>query len=160
MYAVYRKDLSYHTDLINLSKVRYVDITTFRPKLGHTSDFEEGSKKFQQAYDKAGIKTPWVVYEVVSGAPADTFFVIDPLESLKTWDEQPARQKAIQSAMGDDYERLMKGTGDVFTSISANLYSVDPRMSYMSKEVEDGDPAFWRPKPVAKATKKTDMPAQ
>ena len=171
MYAVYRKDLSYQTDLVNISKVRYINITVFRPKLGHTSDFEEGSKKFQEAYDKANIKAPWVTYQVISGAPADMFVLLEPMESLKWFDEEPARGKAIQSAMGDDYQRMMKGAGDVFASISTNIFAVNPKMSYMSKDVEDGDPAFWRPKPGADktasarpgsntASKKTEKPGQ
>jgi hypothetical protein len=170
MYAVYRKDLSYHTDLVNLSKLRYMSITVFRPKLGHTSDFEEGSKKFQEAYEKASIKAPWATYQVISGAAADMFVLLEPMESLKWMDEEPARGKAIQSAMGEDYQRMMKGAGDVFTSISSNLYAVNPRMSYMSKDVEDGDPAFWRSKPAEKAAlvnpgsatvrRKTEKPAQ
>jgi hypothetical protein len=39
---------------------------------------------------------------------------------------------------------MMKGAGDVFTSIEYNVYAVDPGMSYVSKETEGADPPFWR----------------
>jgi hypothetical protein len=33
---------------------------------------------------------------------------------------------------------------------NSTLFSINPRMSYVSKETEDADPAFWRPKMTAK----------
>jgi hypothetical protein len=146
MYAVYRKDMSYRPDLVNLGKTRYVAVLSFRLKLGHMDDFVEGGKKFLAADEKAGLKTPSVAYEVIAGAPADQFLFLEPMESLKTLDNAPARQKAVADAMGEDYQRLMKGAGDVFTSIDYSFFAINPRMSYVSKETEDVDPAFWRPK--------------
>jgi hypothetical protein len=152
MYAVYRKDMSYRPDLVNIGKTRYVGIETYRPKLGRMHDFEEGGKKFLAAYEKADLKTPAVAYEVIAGGPSgDMVLFLEPMETLKTLDEFPAREKAVRDAMGDDYDKMMAGAGDVFTSIQYSLFAVNPRMSYMSKETEDADPAFWRPKPSAKA---------
>ena len=54
-------------------------------------------------------------------------------------------------AMGaENFSRFNKATGDVFTSMETDLFAVNPTLSYMSKETEDVDPDFWRPKPVAK----------
>ncbi|MBV8809514.1 MAG: hypothetical protein JO033_12645 [Acidobacteriaceae bacterium] len=145
MYAVYRKDMSYRPDLVNVAKTRYVGVTIFRPKLGHMQDFEEGSKKFLAADEKAGLKTPSVAYQVIGGVSGDMVIFFEPMESLKQLDDYPAREKAVSEAMGDDYQKMMKGAGDVFTSIEYNLYAVNPGMSYVSKETEDADPAFWRP---------------
>jgi hypothetical protein len=145
MYAVYRKDMSYKPELLNVGKTRYIGILSFRLKLGHMKDFEEGGKKFLAADEKAGLKTPSIAYEVVTGAPADLFLFFEPMESLKDLDEAPAREKAVAAAMGEDYQQLMKGAGDVFNSIEYTLFAVNPRMSYASKETEDADPAFWRP---------------
>jgi hypothetical protein len=69
------------------------------------------------------------------------------MESLKTLDELPARGRAMMEAMGaENFGRLMKGTGDVFSTTETSLFAVNPQMSYVSKEVEDTDPDFWRPK--------------
>lgn len=162
MYAVYRKDMSYRPDLVNVGKTRYIGVLSFRLKLGHMQDFEEGGKKFLAADEKAGLKTPSVAYEVVAGAPADLFLFLEPMESLTALDEAPARQKAVAEAMGEDYQRVMKGAGDVFNSIEYSLYAVNPRMSYVSKETEDVDPAFWRPKVSTgkAATAKTEKSGQ
>lgn len=163
MYAIYRKDMSYHPELVNIGKTRYVGVTTFRLKLGHMGDFMEGSKKFLEADEKAGLKTPQVVYQVVAGAPEGMFLFMEPMESLKTLDEMPARDKAVSEAMGsEDFQRMMKGAGDVFTSIEYSLFAVNPRMSYVSKDTEDVDPAFWRPKmsPGKAASKRAENPGQ
>jgi hypothetical protein len=165
MYAVYRKDMSFHPELVNIGKTRYVGVTTFRLKLGHEADFMEGSKKFIDANEKAGVKLPTVAYEVIAGAPAGTFFFMEPMESLKTFDEMPARDKAVREAMGnEDFQQLMKGAGDVFTSIEYSMFSINPRMSYVSKETEDVDPAFWRPKMTSGKTasvgKRPETPGQ
>jgi hypothetical protein len=147
MYAIYRKDMSYRPELVDIGKTRYMGVTAFRLKLGHMEDFMAGSKKFLEADEKAGLKRPEVAYEVVAGAPADLFLFFEPMESLKTVDEMPAREKSVMEAMGnEEFQRMMKGAGDVFTSIEYSLFAVNPRMSYVSKETEDVDPAFWRPK--------------
>jgi hypothetical protein len=165
MYAIYRKDMSYHPELVNVGKTRYVGVTTFRLKLGHEGDLMEGSKKFIDANDKAGVKSPTVAYQVIAGAPDGMFLFMEPMESLKTMDEMPARDKAVREAMGnEEFQQLMKGAGDVFTSIEYSMFAVNPKMSYVSKETEDVDPAFWRPKmtpgKTASASKRPENPGQ
>ena len=79
------------------------------------------------------------------------FLILTPMESLKSLDEYPARQRALIEAMGKEkYEQLMSGAGAVFNSIDFAVFEIKPRMSYVSKETEDGDPDFWRPKAPAK----------
>jgi hypothetical protein len=164
MYAVYRKDMSYRPEMVNVGKTRYVGITTFRLKLGHMEDFMAGSKKFLAAHEKAGLKEPMVAYQVIAGAPDGLFLFMQPMESLKMLDEMPANDKAVAEAMGnEEFQRMMKGAGDVFTSIEYSLFAVNPRMSYVSKETEDVDPAFWRPKmnpKAASASKRAENPGQ
>ena len=151
MTAVYRKDLSYESpNAVSLAKVRYVMIETFRVRLGHDEDFAAGAKMFTGAMKKANLNASGIIYQVIAGAPAGTYMVLGPMGSLKDMDEEPARQKALAEAMGaDNLSRMMKGMGDVFVSMEANLFSVSPEMSYAPKEIEDADPAFWRPKTAA-----------
>jgi hypothetical protein len=151
LWAIYRKDMSYRPDLASLGKTRNVNIVSFRVKLGHTEDFMTGSKMFLGAEEKANSQSPILAYEVVAGAPSGLFLFLEPMESLKALDEAPARDRALMEAMGaDNFRQLMKGEGDVFVSIEADLFSVNPLFSYVSKEVEDADPDFWKPKAPAK----------
>jgi hypothetical protein len=52
-------------------------------------------------------------------------------------------------------QRPMKGACDIFTSTA---FAINPRMSYVSKQTEDVDPGFWRPKvsPAKAAAKKAE----
>jgi hypothetical protein len=164
MYAVYRKDLSYRPEAVPLSKTRYMIVESFRVKLGKTSDFLAGAKQFLAAHEKANSNEPSIAYEVIAGAPDGLFLFLSPMESLKTMDEHPAHEKSMIDAMGkNNFEQLMRGTGDVFLSMETALFSINPRMSYVSRETEDGDPDFWRPKAPVKPTSKVmpkAMPAQ
>jgi hypothetical protein len=73
------------------------------------------------------------------------------MDSMKIMDDAPAHHKALVETMGaDNYHQFMKGSGDIFQYMEENLLAVDPRMSYISKEVEQADPAFWRLKPPVK----------
>lgn len=166
MWAVYRKDLSYRPDKFNPAKARYVSVGTFRVKLGKDEDFMNGAKMYIGANEKANNDVAFLCYQVVAGAPNGTYLFFSAMESLKTMDETPARQKAMMEAMGsENFAQFAKGTGDVFQFMDENLFAVSPRMSYVSKETEDSDPAFWKPKPMVKkaaeaAPKKEEKPAQ
>jgi hypothetical protein len=151
MWAVYRPEMSYKAEKLNIGKTRMVSVGTYRVKLGHDDNFKAGAKAILDAYEKANINATLLCYQVVEGAPSGTYMFFSTMESLKTMDEMPARQKALMEAMGaDNYQQLMKGSGDTFVSIETNLFAVNPRMSYVSKATEDADPDFWRPKPAAK----------
>ncbi len=151
MTAVYRKDLSYHPELAILGKTRFLTIGSYRIKLGHEEDMLAGSKTLYGAMDKASLQFPVLAYQVIAGVPDGLFLFIEPMESLKTMDEAPARDRALIGAMGaENFSRFNKGTGDLFTTMETDLFSVNPKLSYMSKETEDADPDFWRPKPSAK----------
>ena len=140
----------------NLGKTRFINIASYRVKLGHTEDLMAGSKMILGALEKANLQFPVLAYEVMAGVPEGLFLFIEPMESLKTLDEGPARDRAMIEAMGaENFGRLMKGTGDVFATIETNLFSVSPQMSYVSKEVEDTDANFWKPKAPAKPVVET-----
>ena len=151
MLAVYRKDLSYRPDLVNLGKTRNINIVSIRVRLGHMDDFMSGSKVLLGAMEKANSQSPALAYEVIAGAPEGLFLYLEPMESLKYLDGAPARNKAMVEAIGaDNLRQLTKGESDVFVSIEADLFAVNPLFSYVSKEVEDADPGFWKPKAPAK----------
>src|SRR6266478_2183844 len=127
MIAVYRKDMSYHPERANLGKTRYMTMTTFRVKLGRTGDFMAGSKLFLAAYEKMNFPSASLVYQVVGGAPGGMFLFFWPLETLKSMDSMADIQRDLPAAMGrDEYGRLMKGAGDVFSSIEASCFRISP----------------------------------
>lgn len=151
--AVLRPDMSYRPErlMAMLPQCRYYQIETFRVRLGKDGEFAAGSKMFQNAFEKMKRDQPYVMYQVLMGAPEGTYMLFFPLKSLKEVDDEFANEKAFMEAFGEEnMKNLMKSTGDVFISMETNLYAFNPMISNVSKEFAAGDPKFWTPKPVAK----------
>jgi hypothetical protein len=159
MWAVYRQDLSYKPESMNLSKTRYVDVATYRIKLGKDDDLAGGAKAIFGAYAKGNVDMCILGYQVTAGAPQGTFLFFMTMDSLKVLDGGPELQRALKVGLPEPtYQQLMKGTGDVFVSMEHDLFEVKPGMSLPSKSVADGDPAFWKPKPSAKQGTPVSIP--
>lgn len=158
--AIYHPELSYiPANPIAVGKTRYMMISTYRVRIGHNDDFLAGSKMVLDGYRRAMLETTVLTYEVIAGAPDGTYIFLEPMASLKSMDEEPARQLALSTAIGSDrLKNLMKGAGDVFVSMENALYAISPEMSYVSKTTEDEDPAFWRPAPPASTSAKPARP--
>jgi len=159
MWAVYRPDLSYKPESMNLSKTRFVDLATYRIKLGKDDDLAGGAKAIFGAYAKGNVDMCILGYQVTAGAAAGTFLFFSMMESMKTLDGGPELDRALKAGLAEStYQQLMKGTGDLFVSMEHNLFEVKPAMSLPSKSVADGDPAFWKPKATAKPSTAVSIP--
>ena len=151
MWAVFRPDLSYRADKFNPAKTRYVMVGTFRVRLGRDADFEAGAKTYIGAFAKANIDECTLAYQIVAGAPSDTYLFFTMMDSMKFLDGMPARGQAIMQAMGaDNFAKFMRSSGDIFVSIDDTLLEVKPGMSYPPQNFIDTDAAFWKPKAVPK----------
>jgi hypothetical protein len=151
MTAVYRKDLSYlPANALPVPKFRYVSIDNYRVRLGQDDKFLGGAKVILDGYRKANSPMSIVCYQVVAGAPTGVYLFLIPMASLKEMDAMQAQDKAMTDAVGADVlKSIRKDEGEVFQNMETTLYAVSPEMSYLSKEEEDVDPAFWRPKVTA-----------
>ena len=153
--AVYRKDLSYRREGVNIFTMRYFTVTTIRVRPGHNDDFEELRKIVNAAHEKANVDEHWSVYQVVSGAPAGTFLLFLPYKSFKEVDAVPEKHgKAYQDALGDEGRKKVRelSSAAIFSSENS-LFAFSPKMSYVSKEGAAADPDFWTPKPKKAAAK-------
>jgi hypothetical protein len=155
--AVLRPDLGYKTESFmgDLPKARYTEVLTMRVRPGKGQQFAEGAKMFQQAYQKANIARPWVVYQILSGAPEGTYLIFAPLKSLGELDEMMAMQSKIREAIGEENLRKLD-SGDVLLSEEMTLYALNPEISHVSREFAAIDPDFWSPAPSALAKATTD----
>jgi hypothetical protein len=146
-WAVYHPELSYKPEKFNPAKVRFIPLTTFRVKLEGGDGFTAMTKQYFDSMRKANIDTCVLTYQVIAGAPADTYLSLEMTEGIKTLDGMPARMQAVAQAMGpDNLSRFMKSAGDIFVSIQDTLLQVKPGMSYPLQAMVDADPAFWKPK--------------
>lgn len=151
VWAVYQPELSYRPEKFNRAKERFVMVGTARVKPGQTEDYMAGLKTLHAGFEKANVDRCILVYQVIAGAPSGTFLSFRVMESIKELDGGAAVTQAVRETMGrEDYSRLMKSAGDVFLSSEQTLLQIKPGMSYVPQETVDADPAFWKPKPVAK----------
>ncbi|SRR6266542_2464570 len=147
--AAFREDLS-NKPGIELGKMRYFRIITFRVRPGHDTDFTEAAKILRETYEKAKVELPWAVYQIVSGMPGPTYLVFLPMKSLEEIDAAFARSKSIEAAQGEENsKKLQKLASDGYLSTESNIYAFSPKISYVAPPVAAADPDFWTPKPAA-----------
>jgi hypothetical protein len=143
------KDLSYKSRP-DLTHARFLEATIFRIKPGHRADWYKLAKLVKDAHDKAGTSAHWTMYEIAYGAEDGEYVALSADNSMADIDTGFAENKKFVDAMGEDgvkkFRELYAST--VETSRS-ELYSINPKMSYVSDEWVKGDPEFWKPKPTA-----------
>lgn len=150
--ARYRADLSYRPG-VSIPLTRFINISIVRIRPGHNTDFEDARKIIKAAHEKLALKFNYSVYQVQSGMPAGTFFIMYYGKSLADFDAAAdIHGQAYQDAIGDDGRKKLGELASSGTIGSDTMiFSVDPRMSYPDKATIDADPAFWSPKPAAPA---------
>lgn len=156
MIAVLRPDLSYRASEFakDLPKTRYFSLTMVRIHPFSDGRFAELGKQVIAADERANIELPAAVYQLISGGPVGTYLIFTPMKSLQTMDEVPERNKAMMSAMGmDKMAALYKNAGEVITGMQSMILTINPKISYVSKEMAAQDPDFWTPKAAVTTTK-------
>lgn len=150
--AVLNKALSYHPERLapEMPKSRYFNVLTVRMRPGHDAEFNQAVRMYLEAMEKANIEGGFATYQVLSGAPGGTFLVFSALKSLAELDEGPKHDQAIFAAMGaENGPKFVKLVADSFLTTESTLFAFNPKLSYVSKQWADADPAFWTPKPKA-----------
>ncbi len=148
MIARYAKELSYFPVPLNSARIHFIWLTVIRVQPFHGEEFAEIRKIQGSAFQKSGVQAISIVYSVLQGAPAATFLVITPLESLSAMDER-ARSNS-REVLGDKFDRLKKLRSEIIVSSDDTLFAINPKMSNPPKSFIDADPNFWSPKQVVK----------
>lgn len=162
LVGLFREDLSRRPN-VDMSKVRYFRVATYRVRPGHELDLEANAKIVRDAYDKIQAPFAWGIYQVNAGMPGPTYMVWVPMRSLAESDAAMAASRALMDAEGEEGQKtLRKAAADAYVYVETNLFAVNPKMSYPPKEWVDKDPAFWAPKPerAAPPAKKEAKPTE
>ena len=149
--ALYRDDLSYRADTVNIAQYRYMEVITYRVRPGHDMEFDEAAKMIRSVYEMQKLDVPWAVFQVALGMPGPTFLVVVPMKSLTDVDAALGRRLTMLAAIGEEgLKKLQKMASDGYLNVEATIYAFNPKMSYVSKETAAADPEFWTPEPAAK----------
>ena len=160
LIGVYRPDLSYRAEeaMAGLSKIRYFNITSVRLKAGSEPKLISTVTELFKIYNNAQMTQPVLVYQIISGEPAGMYLLLEPIGTLAEWDKYPATMQALKNAGGRKFDALQRDMQEFTTFEESRLMTVNPRMSYVSKEMAAGDADFWTPRPAA-ADKSAKRPA-
>jgi hypothetical protein len=157
--ARYRPALSYQPK-VAIPQMRYMQVDVVQVRPGHGGDFTEAWASIVAAHEKAKMNEHWAVYAVESGMPTGTFLFMYPHKSLDALDAAQGMHGAAEyrDAVGESgrakQNRMMR---DSVAMQETLIFAFRPRMSLLSTEFTDQDPAFWIQKqPVAIAKKTGD----
>jgi len=159
--ARFEPELSFKPDSGgSLAQDHYMSVLTLRVKPGQEAGFREAAKIVLDADEKAGMDHPVIVYSVFSGMPSGTYLMFFPMKSLDYYDGMAERSKAVHEAMGENWDKFQTLSSQCIMSTEYALFSMSPRMSYVSKEFAAADPEFWNPKPEMMPTRATKTAAK
>jgi hypothetical protein len=156
----YDADLSYHPHA-DVSRAHYMELTVFKIKPGHTDDWEKMVKLVKAAYEKAGSSAHWAMFDAAYGAESGTYIALTSDKSMSEIDTGMMENKKWAEAMGKEgMKELDDLSASGMISMRTELFSINPRQSYVNPDWIAADPDFWKPKAAAKpaADKKESKP--
>jgi hypothetical protein len=143
------EDLSYHPHA-DISHARYMEIEVFHVRPGHDREWREAVKMVEEAYDKAGTSAHWAMFEIAFGSERGTFISISADNSLAEIDNNFANGKKFADALGDGgMKKLDELAAASFDTWHNELFTINPKQSYVSPDWIKADPDFWKPKSMA-----------
>jgi hypothetical protein len=147
MRAAYRPALSYNAG-VDLAAMRYFTVVTTRVRPGHIPAWTEMMRKLAEVHKRAGMSESYAIFQVQNGAPQGTFLMFIPVASLQRVDElgREHDEKMQAAFTAEEREMMAKVSAETVMFSESNLFSINPRTSYVSDEMRKRDPGFWAPK--------------
>lgn len=145
----YDEDLSYKPRS-DLSHVRYMEISIFHVRPGHRADWLKLGKIVKAAHDKAGTSAHWGMFEIAYGTQDGEYVALSGDNSMADIDTGYSEEKKFMDALGEDGVKEFRSLfASAVDSSRSELFSVNPKMSYVPDEWIKAEPEFWKPKPAA-----------
>jgi hypothetical protein len=119
-------------------------IIQYRVRPGHAEEFEDLVKLYTQGYQ--GVSgMHWGTYEEIYGSPGNTFLVIITHKAAAELDAEDENDKKFAAALGaDGLKKLAALEASCLESKQADLFFLDPKMSYPNEKMLKADPEFWK----------------
>jgi hypothetical protein len=134
----------------SLAGSHYVEISVFHVRPGRRADWNKLAKIVKDAHDKAGDSAHWAAFELAYGADDGTWAIITGHKSLAGIDTEFSEDKGFRDALGEEgMKQLDKLYGETVDTSHSEIFSVNPKQSYVSPDWISADPDFWKPKPMA-----------
>ncbi len=137
---------------VDLPNMRYVSVTRISVRPGHTSEYEEARKLVKAAHEAAHLTDSYSMWEVTSGAPSGTFYLLVPRKSLAEIDAGATiHGAAYMAALGGDsgQKKLAALTASAVISLQTDHFEFTPSQSDPPPAWITANPGFWKPKAPA-----------
>jgi hypothetical protein len=157
----YREDMSLRPNATNVAQSRYFDIMRFKIRQGHDKEWEELVKMYTDGYGKATQDAHWATYQSQYGMDnGGVYLVFTAMKSLAEVDSGFGDAKKFEAQLGaDSMKKLNELTAACVEDVQENLFSFNPKMSYVADAWVKADPTFWKSTAAAPAPKVAAKPA-
>jgi len=144
----YDAELSYHSHA-DVSHARYFELTAFHVRPGKSKEWHMVSKMYRDLMDQANPDAHWAMFDVAYGADGGSYVSLTAINSMAEIDQANAAFGKVFEAAGgpDGWDKIDKAFGDAVDTYHSELFSVNPRQSYVSEDWIKADD-FWKPKPA------------
>jgi hypothetical protein len=118
-------------------------------KPGHRADWNKLGKLIKDAHDKAGTSAHWAMYEIAYGAQDGEFIALSSDKSMADIDTGFAENKKFMDALGDNVKQFRELFASSVEYSRSELFSINPKQSYVPDAWIKADGDFWKPKAAA-----------
>lgn len=131
----------------DLSHAHFMEIIVFNVKAGHRKAWYDLAKMVKDANEKGGTSSHWAMFEIAYGAPTDTYIALTSRNSMTEIDTEFAESKKFMEGMGGEegMKKFDELYGATVESMRTELFSINPRQSYVADAWMKADPEFWQP---------------
>ena len=156
---VYSDDLSYRPRP-DYSHARYYELTAFHVRLGHEKQFHDVTKMYKEACQKSGGDYHWGAYSLAYGGQGGLYLLFTHRDSLAEIDKGMLDDKKLWEGMDSEAAaKLNQMFSEAVESVQTELFSINPKQSYVDEATMKADPDFWKPKAPKSAVAATPKPA-
>lgn len=155
-----RTELSYGGPA-DLPNMRYVSVTRTSVRPGHITEYEEARKMIKAAHEAAHLTDRYSIWEVSSGAPSGTFYLLVARKTLAELDSGATVHGAAYVAAlgGEEGQKKLAALGaSAIIGSETDQFEFTPSQSVPPDEWVTANPGFWKPKAAAMPAKKPAAP--
>jgi hypothetical protein len=160
---VLQEEMSLHPKA-DLSGMRFMEISSYQVKPGHTKEWNETVKMVKAAYEKGIPGSHWGMFQQMYGGEGGNYLVLTSHKSLAEIDTGLMDSSKFAAALGEDgMKKLDELVASCVESSMHQIFAFSPNMSYVDDAWIKADPDYWKPKmstapmakPAAEAKKTT-----
>lgn len=141
---VYIEEGSLHP-MADISHQRFMEVSVYQVKPGHTREWNEAVKMVKGAYEKMGTGTHWALYREAYGGAGGRYVVFESHKTLAEIDHAFMEDEQFGKALGEDgMKHLDELVAASVETSQHELFQFNPHMSYVPETWSKSDPDFWK----------------